>query len=87
MAHISRHIANEIDRLRTSAGLLLSHHADAPNDAVLLRRLLRDLDEIPRTYAESFLLQAVAVAANRLRTIERSTRAGAKAVPPIKGKQ
>ena len=78
MARISRHIALEIDRLRTTAGLLLSHHAASPQDAVL-RRLLSDLDEIPRTYAESFLLQALGVTANRLRMIERSTRAGAGA--------
>ena len=78
--HMSRHIAGEIDRLRTTAGILLSYHAGAPNDAIL-RRLLRDLDEMPRAYAESFLLQALGVAANRLRMIERSTLAGASACP------
>ncbi len=76
MARISRHIAVEIDRLRTTAGLLLTHHAGASEEAVL-RRLLRDLDEIPCTYAESFLLQALGVAAHRLRMIERSTKSAA----------
>lgn len=65
-------LAREIDQLRTTAGLLLLRQPSRLDEAAL-KQILRDLDEIPRLYAESFTLQALGVTASRLRTIERAT--------------
>lgn len=72
---IGGYLAREMDHLRTTAGLLLLRHPSQLDEAAL-KQILRDLDEIPRTYAESFTLQALGVTASRLRTIER-------AMPPL----
>jgi hypothetical protein len=66
------YLAREIDQLRTTARLLLLRQPSRLDEAGL-KQILRDLDEIPRIYAESFTLQALGLAASRLRSIERAT--------------
>jgi hypothetical protein len=74
---ISRFLADQVDRLR-EAGLRLLVEA-APQHQAAIKQVMRDLDALPSTVAESYLLQALGTPASQLRAIERAIRPAAPA--------
>jgi hypothetical protein len=67
---ISPYLADEITRQRAHALRLLA--VAPPRYQAAIAELLRELDQLPHTVAESFLLQALCTPSSRLREIERA---------------
>jgi hypothetical protein len=77
---ISPYLADQIARQREAANRLLTT-APASHQAAI-RHVLRALEVLPTTVAESYLLQALGTPASDLRAIERAMKRGHPG-PPI----
>ena len=71
---ISPYLAEQIDRLRAAAIRLLA--TAPPSHQAAIKHILRELELLPTTFAESYLLQALGTSANHLRAIEREMQHG-----------
>ena len=74
---ISRFVADQVERLRETGFRLLAQ--GPPQHQAAIKQVIRDLDALPSTVAESYLLQALGTPASQLRAIERTMRRAAPA--------
>jgi len=73
-ADISPYLADQIARLRAAATRLLA--AAPASHQGEIKHVLRELEVLPATVAESYLLQALGTPASHLRAIERAMQRG-----------
>ena len=84
-ADISSYLADQIACQRAEAIRLLG--TAPPSHQAAIMHVLRELDVLPTTVAESYLLQALGTPASRLRAIERAMQCGPAPAVALPGRQ